>query len=153
MAKATFTYKCARCGGTFEISRKFGSRKEADQWEAWAEDSSPYNECPECFRLRKQQERKAADIAAAEKSKGEGFPDLTGSEKQIAWASKIRQDFIDEYFPWDKLTDEGREFMIRFLNENNSARYWIDNRDKCAGLYIKIGKLYQQTHPETKNTD
>ena len=43
--------------------------------------------------------------------------------------------------------------MIRFLNENNSARFWIDNRNKYAGLYIKIGKLYQQIHPQTKNTD
>ena len=56
-------------------------------------------------------------------SGGAGFPDLTGSEKQIAWTSEIRQDFIDEYFPWNKLTDEGCKFMIRFLNENNSARF------------------------------
>ena len=80
-------------------------------------------------------------------SGGTGFYDLTGSEKQIVWDSKIRQDFIDKYFLWDKLTDEGREFTILVQNENNSARFWIDNRDECAELYIKIGKLYQQTNP------
>ena len=149
MAKATATCTCAKCGATFEVTGVKSNRREADNWKAWAE--AHFDECPDCFKSRKQQEREAANAAAAEKARGAGFPDLTGSPKQITWATKIRQDFIDEYFPFDKLADEGREFMLRFLSEKKESRFWIDNRDNTGSLYMKICKMWEQLH-KTENT-
>ena len=149
MAKATAVCTCAKCGATFEVTAAKYNRRKADSWKAWAE--SNYDECPDCYKIRKQQEREAANTAAAEKAKGAGLPDLTGSEKQIAWATKIRQDFIDEYFPLDQLTEEGRGILMIWLGEHPDSRFWIDNRELTGTLYMKFRKWYEN-RVKTENT-
>lgn len=162
MAKATITCTCAKCGNEFQISRTFVNRREADQWESWAETSGAYTECSDCFKLRKQQEREAANREAAEKSKTAGLPDLTGSEKQIAWATKIRQEFIDNHYPFDKptttemiagygyndFTPVSQDWWMEWLNNHNSSRFWIDKRENFSGICERIHEEWQEFREE-----
>lgn len=48
------------------------------------------------------------------------FPKLSGSEKQISWATKIRNDFLF------KISDI--ETKKRLIAKHLSSKFWIDNR-------------------------
>lgn len=87
MAKATVTYTCAICGGTFTKSVIKRNRTVADQWEAWAAEN--ITECPQCYAARTRAE-KLAEIS----SRAADLPTLQGTEKQVAWALQLREDMI-----------------------------------------------------------
>ncbi len=80
MARYTITYKCGHTA-TVNIC---GPTKDRDRKAAWYESQ----ECPECRRARENAES-AAKAEAADR------PELTGSEKQVAWATTIRESAID----------------------------------------------------------
>lgn len=46
--------------------------------------------CADCYRAKVAAERAAESERAAAAAKATGLPELTGSEKQIAWAESIR---------------------------------------------------------------
>lgn len=144
MAKATATCTCATCGAEFTVTAYKYNRREADSWESWAE--SHYDECDECREKRIQSERDEANRKAAENAASAGLPALTGSQKQIAWATTIRDGILaicsetiadlqlvvesgeasDEYRD-DLLVDK----LIRsWLLTKTEAAWWIDNRGK-----------------------
>ena len=52
--------------------------------------------CADCYRAQQEAERKAASEAAAEEAKKQGFSELKGSEKQVAWAETIRAKFFKQ---------------------------------------------------------
>lgn len=87
MAKATAICTCATCGAEFEKIAFKRNRTEANEWEAWA--VANIDECPDCYRARLAAERDAENRAAMEDAKATGLPSLTGSDKQIAWATTI----------------------------------------------------------------
>lgn len=87
MAKATVTYTCATCGGTFTKSVIKRNRTVADQWEDWA--TKNIRECPQCYAARTRAE-KLAEIS----SHSADLPALQGTEKQVAWALQLRDDMI-----------------------------------------------------------
>ena len=62
MAKAVATCTCKTCGETFEKSVKRSSRREADNWIAFAVNN--YDECPACYAKRKREEEKDAGLRA-----------------------------------------------------------------------------------------
>lgn len=81
------------------------------------------------------------------------LPALTGSEKQIAWATAIRSDTLDKLlmqrdglsakFRTMKATDEQRAAMLDALHETfealrgeTSAKFWIDHRGALADLLV-----------------
>lgn len=59
-----------------------------------------------------------------------------GSEKQISWATQIYIDYVKEFSKWAYKHEKGFkniEQVKNILNKifnNDSAKYWIDNRDK-----------------------
>lgn len=80
----------------YTITHKCGHTREVDlSWASWGVDGIIEEKeselCPDCEheRLMKLQEEN-------------GLPELKGSEKQVAWAMKIRQDFLDSL---DRLHD------------------------------------------------
>lgn len=62
--------------------------------------------CPDCYKAQQEAERKAASEAAAEDAKKQGFSELKGSEKQIAWAETIRAKFFEQL---DELLEKMRQ--------------------------------------------
>ena len=149
MAKAKVICTCAKCGATFEVTKDCYNRRDAEKWESWA--GSHYDECPDCYKVRMQQEREAANAAAIEKSRGAGFPDLTGSEKQIAWAGSIRQRFVDDLFPLDKVTDRGLECLTEFMADHTDSRFWIDHRNNSLKIRDMVHDLWYEKYAEKKD--
>lgn len=54
MAKATAICKCEKCGETFTKVKICNSRREANEWERWAESNCTL--CPECYSKAKEAE-------------------------------------------------------------------------------------------------
>lgn len=141
MAKATVTCTCCECGKSFTASRILATRAQANNWEAWAK--SNIIECDECKEKARQAEREEANVKAAESAKEFELPELTGSEKQVAWANTIRVGYYTEYSKvvdgYTKLTKEQQtkcnEEFERFnkivdyaFSNKNSASFWIEHR-------------------------
>lgn len=83
--------------------------------------------CPAC---RQSAERDALAARAAE------LPALTGSERQIKWATTLRDQALAEAKEWgeeheNKLSDAGREQLHRLIDaaqRQTDAAWWIDTR-------------------------
>ena len=118
MAKYTINHIC---GHSVEI-QLFGKYADRERRIAYLETQ----ECDEC--------RKAKANAAAAKAKAErGLPDLTGSEKQVAWANTIRENAykaLDCLAPF--ATNDQAKVMVENwrakMDAKTSAKWWIDNR-------------------------
>lgn len=143
MAKATITCTCPECGTTFTWSVICHNRREADNWESYHADEATTRLCPECYRkaaaARRQQEREAENAAAAETAGKLGLPAITGTEKQVAWATTIRQRAIDNALlasagrTSSGMTDKGRAFIAGIIAQMSAeAKWWIDHRDEAA---------------------
>lgn len=132
MAMAKAICRCATCGEEFEYrARKMNSR-DARDFEKWAAEH--FDECPECRQKRIEREREEAALEAAEAAKANGWPELTGSEKQVSWANRIRDERISELIK-KNAKEKGKNHdrisaAIQILLQNTRASWWIDNRDE-----------------------
>ena len=109
------------CGHSVEI-QLLGKMEDRYRRIEWLETQ----ECEECKRAK-------ANAAAAAAKDARGLADLTGSEKQIAWANTIREkaykalDFLAPYATNDKT----KQIMDRWkakMDVQTTAKWWIDNR-------------------------
>lgn len=121
VAKYNVTYSCGHSG---EV-QLFGSHDERERKLAWYRDVAV---CPDCYRARQQVE--AAKLT-------EGLVELTGTEKQVAWANDLRARLIKELherYPKSsgekgEKRDKLFELLPAAINERREAKWWIDNRD------------------------
>lgn len=142
MAKAYAICTCKTCGETFEMTTSKSNRREAVAWEEWA--ASNIVECPECAAKRIQAQRAAENAKAKEEAEASGFPELQGTERQVAWANTIRAKFValaDELMESAKAEKDQDKRAIneaiaamvkRRLLAHVKASWYIDNRD---GMY------------------
>lgn len=133
MAIASVTIKCSKCGKEFEHRRKRYNRSDANDYEAWAAENITL--CPDCYRKQKRAAEEAHD---KELTKDIDFAPLTGSEKQIAWAEKIRTHALARLYEiYDGDIDpEIVELLTRTIVD---SRWWIDNREEVDYDYrLKI---------------
>ena len=120
-------YVTFSCGHEGEVNL-YGKAAERDRRIAWYEKEGI---CPDCYRKMKEEERRKADeelAAYADKIETEyNLPELEGTEKQIAWARKIRAGVIRA---WEA---EHNTFYNEFVTirrgkveeESNAYRYKI----------------------------
>lgn len=148
MAKAYANCTCETCGSKFEKIMYGTNRRDADSKAEWAERT--FTECPECEEKRVRAEREAENAAAEVKSREAGLPPLTGSEKQTAWATTIRQKIYDTFTAAldekerrvaeneaaGKKVSRAKEscrrarlFVGWLVLEHVAAHWWIDNRE------------------------
>lgn len=141
MATAVCTCTCATCGKAFEVRVNGMNRRDADSRAEWA--SIHYDECKECRAARMARQREEENAKAARDAEAAGLPDLTGSEKQAAWATTIRQKFLDSvqsdiaYFraqgqSEEAALDHAQSFAAWLAATKTKAAWWIDNRDNVA---------------------
>lgn len=109
----------------------FGKNREREyKLEQFARDI-----CPECAAAQR-----------AKKEEESGLPELEGSEKQVAWATKIRQNLITEFAGWQKKDYEAFEFLNNKTKEQvnglfeaalmqTQATFWINNR---SGVFMML---------------
>jgi hypothetical protein len=79
MAKYSVTYSC-RHDGTEQLFGKMEDRERKLDWYARV------GVCPSCYKAKMSQAVEAASV---------GLPALQGSEKQVAWAAKLRIEMLD----------------------------------------------------------
>ena len=103
------TYSCGHEGRTNII----GPTKNRQ----WIADRRFMDLCPDCYKAYLEQEREKANALALEKAKEMELPELTGTEKQVAWANTLRQSFIkkmeeidEEKLKWEVKTFKLEEF-------------------------------------------
>lgn len=157
MAKYDVTYSCGHEGRV----ALFGPYKDRESKLAWYRNQA---DCPDCFK-KALEEKRASDNAEAVKASSEkGLPKLQGSDKQIAWAEKIRIEYInklDDYIDRTKsnvtakgnfdpdeykkyiqpLNETVKELRVKLLSKS-SASWWIDNRGK------RLTTIYEEVAPE-----
>lgn len=124
MAIASVTIKCSECEKEFEHRRrKCYNRSDANDYEAWAAENITL--CPDCYRKQKRAAEEAHD---KELTKDIDFAPLTGSEKQIAWAEKIRTHALARLCEiYGDIDPEIVELLTRTIVD---SRWWIDNREE-----------------------
>lgn len=139
MAKYWITYKCGH-----EVEKQlFGKISERENYISWAEEQL----CPTCQR-KIHHDKALADAATND------YPELEGSEKQVAWAIDLRYTFVKNIeaeikgnrdrikcfskneeeknarlIKLEKLLPEFYEVMNNLLAKKTGAKYWIDNRE------------------------
>lgn len=149
MAIATIKITCKTCGKEFTHRRDCRNRADAESYKSWAVDH--IDTCPECYAAA----QKAAEEERVSKQAAElGLPELVGTEKQIAWAKRIRSERINESARFGitvervrQIIAEGKEeellaaikqsrnanyaksalFSHKAITEN-SAKWWIENQ-------------------------
>ena len=129
------TFSCGHEGRTNII----GPQKNRD----WIKEQRFKGLCPDCYKKKMEEEREEANRKAEEKNKEMELPELTGTEKQIAWAIKLRIKFIDEvteiadtreerYFKLhnkhSKRAQRYRETLNHIIETETSSKFYIDNR-------------------------
>ena len=137
MAKARATCTCVTCGKTFDVTTVKANSKEARRFEEWAEVN--ITECNDCKDKRIAAERDAENAKAAENAAEQGWPELTGTEKQVAWANTIRMNEITQIKKLYKRgeMDEAIDFI---LGEKTTASWWIDNQNAVSSLVRDYGR-------------
>lgn len=139
MARAQLKCTCPECGTTHYWQVNCHNRREADSWEEYhAGDTDRL--CPECYRKmmakKREEERAEQNKAAAATAAALNLPALTGTEKQVAWATTIRQAALDGALlhaaggTASNLNDKGRALIVAVIAKMPAeAKWWIDNRD------------------------
>lgn len=96
MARVKITLKCEHCGKGFEHVHTCRNSTEAGSYEVWAREN--LTTCPACYAEQKNAKR-GAELSGyiSSFSDRHPLPQITGvSEKQISYASSLREKFIRE---------------------------------------------------------
>lgn len=149
MAKYDITFSCGHAERR-DIIGKVKDRESKAQWMA-------EGLCSECWEAEKKRKFEEENKKAAEEAKEYGLPDLTGSEKQVAWATTIRQEWIAEAEKQIARIEERlannpepekanrairgiRAAVDDRLLKNVDARSWIDSRgESVLDFVMKAG--------------
>ncbi|MEE7625400.1 hypothetical protein V3O24_04440 [Methylobacter sp. Wu8] len=145
---------CATDGCSNRITLIGHNRKEADRKAEWAQVQGFI--CEDC----KQNQRDQAAVKAADQNAAIGLPALTGSDKQIAWAEKLRAEkldtitkalsgdmprlHIDAYWGtsgWRQeaiaIDDANTSYAVELLKQQTRASWWIDQRESKIGFILR----------------
>ena len=123
------------CGHT-EVKELFGKesgrRSQIANWER-------SGLCSECY-AKKIAAEKAAALEAAKAATSE-LTALTGSEKQIDWATKIRARIMgDKELLLTAAKPEMKETVaniVKSIENNTLASWWIDNREQSLRTLVQ----------------
>jgi hypothetical protein len=151
MAVASVKIICKDCGKEFEWRRKCYNRKEANNSEEWAKEN--VNQCPDCWHkeqmeIKNQKEKESSDAFAAELEKY-NLPALTGTEKQVEWATTIRNNAVGK-----TISQKPTEIFWEMIESHTDAKWWIDHRDEVTrSVYEFVSLLMEDTEKQKKDKE
>lgn len=141
--KYSGTYICGHQGYVNVI----GPHKERE----WKINRAFSHLCPECEKAQYEAKIIEDNNAAAKKSKEMELPALTGSEKQITWATTIRVKFVESFY---KFIEDGKTFYYKdkrkiseedlrlafdmFIETQTKASAWIDKRTNSVDQNLEM---------------
>jgi len=127
-------YKVTRACGHEETVILYGKIKTRE-WRL--EFVEPEKLCYDCYQAELAKKREEENRQAAEAAKEQGLPELTGTEKQVAWAETLRQKLIAEIeelikkVPAEKKNDPQFHEALKafdYIQNITKASWFIDNR-------------------------
>jgi flagellar biosynthesis GTPase FlhF len=131
--KINVTHTC----GHSEIHSVFGKSRERENKTRWLEGTM----CTDCYKESVEQARAAAAELATKEAKEKGLPELRGSDKQIAWAERLRAEAFAEFekqcqslrsMDGPSRAKTIQEAIIARVDEElrdySSAKWWIENQ-------------------------
>ena len=127
--KYSGTYRCGH-EGTVQL---YGDKS----YREWKNKCEFEGLCPACAEIE------TAERSARLKEKAEelGFPELVGSEKQVAWALVIRDEYykaVDNYIAQYVYGEDKCRYVCEHMFANmRSCRWWIDNRTFSISVLVK----------------
>lgn len=129
MARVKITLTCSCCGKKFEHIHDCRNSSEASSYTEWAKEN--VTTCPDChYAEKKAKERVDLDRYLASFGEAHKLPEITGvSEKQIAFAEKLRSDFISKELMRYKI-DLARFFRL-------SDMICFENLDQASLMKVK----------------
>lgn len=169
MAKYTGIYSCGH-EGTVNV---IGPMKDRQ----WKIDKKFSELCPECYEKHLQKEREKANREAEEKSKEWELPELTGTEKQIAWANTIRIQISENIrnkskddsdynfrcycsdfdFKTSDVINNIEEIIDYMLSTKTDSKFYIENRNKkltlAADLYKEMLDIKKKEREQIENKE
>lgn len=105
--------------------------------------------CYDCYKAEQQRQRDEDAAKAMEQAEAEGLAELTGSEKQVAWALRIRAKIVEDLRPLVERAhgtkpeaapqDEWEANVAKFdwaykwLLSQSQAAWWIDKARSLSG--------------------
>jgi hypothetical protein len=98
--------------------------------------------CADCKAAARDNQRVTDTLAAVDHAAECGLPVLTGTEKQTAWAERIRRELISEFDALEAkspaehadITAGIRQVLTGALARQTRASWWIDNRGHMLGV-------------------
>ena len=135
MAKYDVTFSC----GHTAVVELFGKEKDRDTKIKWYGE---YALCPDCYKAAREAELK-------DRAKENNLPELEGSEKQIKWANRLRDEFfslLENHYsgirakcPEEQLAalDDVNQKYHNYFAGKTSAKWWIESRDKSLKTIMK----------------
>lgn len=157
------TYSCGHEGRTNVV----GPTKDRGRKVEWHFSGL----CPECYKKKQEEKRDAENKEAAEKSAEMELPELSGTEKQVAWANTLRVKVVDslnlrcnkieaalkekglDTIPGEEIgMKEIHDSMQHFIKSHTDARYWIDMRGEVVNLKTIVSE-YKKYMEEYANRE
>ena len=151
MAKAKAICKCEKCGKTFEKEKICANRREAESWEAWAEENCTV--CPECYAAEKASKLEAThDIREMHYGEyKEKFPEcktVPGSYDPKTKMIKVyipKEAHVEEAKPEEKASpanaEKEKEF-VQALNKFFDVLLRIEGFEEHSRRIEKSGKYF-----------
>lgn len=143
------TYSCGHSGEIDII----GPTKDR----GWKQEREFEKLCPECRALRRKKMNDEENKKAMDASIEKGLPILSGSEKQIAWATTIRYKFVDMILSNPNtvvmvgyayvLTEQWKKAFNSIVAEETAASFWINNRN-VSKMYECIWEKWKNIYPD-----
>lgn len=148
MAMVKIKINCECCGNEFEHRKQCCNSSAAADYKEWALENIKI--CPKCWRTAEER-REMMEYESVIRSAGVNLPELVGTEKQIAWAEKIRiksvAGMIANINP-DKISG-----LVMRISTHTDAKWWIDNRETVVYTRNMMDLLYADTKFQLVNRD
>lgn len=94
---------------------------------------SKHQVCPKCLKSQKSQDLEKRNRAVLAEAAGfeeeHALPELTGSEKQVSWATRVRYQVLSEIQDADEHPEDQdtAEQTIQAAKALTRAGWWLDN--------------------------
>lgn len=131
MAQYSITHAC----GHEQTHAIYGTSRERERKQDWLATT----DCADCYRKQLEAGRQAQTEAAKSKAEEYGMAALDGTEKQAAWAERIRKSFLDA------LTDGEEHDRKRFLDALLRGGTYSDAADARGQMY-RDGQAWLREH-------
>lgn len=153
MAWQEVVFRCG-CDGHIQV---YGPTKDRQRKADWIADKK---DCDDCYADRIEKERAEAVVIAKAQAAEWDLPELEGSEKQVAWAERIRATVIKAFEKSNAemsgmkrlpMMEEGQTMILSRVN----ATFWIDemrtyNEMNVANVQRLCESTVKKAQPEVR---